>query len=218
MKVIMIAIKPSWCAKIMNGDKGIEIRKNKALYKATMKLIEEQGYATFLMYCSKSDKKNYHLIEVVDTDTGWEGYEYDYYIGSEGYLEHCLEGKVVAKFTVRKVEEIIHYNGLSYFTKYENKNGIFKSNCSELTKKSCLSIKEFNYYIGNHKGYAYHIEDLVIFDRPKELKEFWHYKKETNCGFCIIRSYSDEKHRKSRKLLVPLTKAPQNYCYVESEE
>ena len=34
MKAIMISIKPKWCAKIMNGEKTIEVRKNKALANA----------------------------------------------------------------------------------------------------------------------------------------------------------------------------------------
>ena len=30
MKAIMISINPKYCAKIMNGEKTIEVRKNKA--------------------------------------------------------------------------------------------------------------------------------------------------------------------------------------------
>ena len=37
----MISIKPKWCAKIMNGEKTIEVRKNKALANAIQKLIDD---------------------------------------------------------------------------------------------------------------------------------------------------------------------------------
>ena len=49
----MISIKPKWCAKIMNGEKTIEVRKNKALATAIQKLIDENGYAEIYVYCSK---------------------------------------------------------------------------------------------------------------------------------------------------------------------
>jgi len=200
-KAIMIADKPIWCSRIMNGDKLLEIRKNKALYKATMKLIEEQGYATFFMYCSKGNKKNYHLIEVVDTDTGWEGYEYDYYIGSKGYLDWCLEGKVVAKFTVRKVEELRIKQGIGWAT--DTIKGT-----QEIEKLSCVNRFDLYQYCKGF-AYAYHIEDLVIFDIPKELSEF---KRK------YYPQYAGMSKNTIHYELEPITKAPQNFCYVESEE
>lgn len=214
-KAILIPIKPMWCGKIMNGDKTNEVRKNKALYKATMKLIEEQGYATFFMYCSKGNKKDWHLIEVVDTDTGKQEYEYDYYIGSKGYLDYCLEGKVVAKFTVRKVEEIKLLNLAQ--RQYLGKGGF-----PQLYKDSCLTFEELDKYLGFKNGYAYHIEDLVIFDKPKDLSEFKHYQDERIkvMGNHYPMSFfgSVAYHYEKKSVLKPLTKAPQNFCYVESEE
>ena len=53
MKAIMISIKPKWCAKIMNGEKTIEVRKNKALANAIQKLIDENEYADIYVYCTK---------------------------------------------------------------------------------------------------------------------------------------------------------------------
>ena len=41
MKAIMISIKPKWCAKIMNGEKTIEVRKSKVLANAIQKLIDD---------------------------------------------------------------------------------------------------------------------------------------------------------------------------------
>ena len=64
-KAILICIKPKWCAKILNGEKTIEVRKNKALANAIQKLIDEYGYAEFYVYCTKG-KPNL-----------WLPYEYD---------------------------------------------------------------------------------------------------------------------------------------------
>lgn len=53
MKAIIISDKPKWCALMMNGDKTIEFRKNKALANAIQKLIDENGYADIYVCCSK---------------------------------------------------------------------------------------------------------------------------------------------------------------------
>lgn len=63
----------------------------------------------------------------------------------------------------------------------------------------CLTIEEWLKYTDGHKGivYGWHISDLKIYDKPKELSEFSKY------GF-------DEP--------VPLKRPPQSWMYVEVEE
>lgn len=205
-RAIMIAVKPIWCAKIMNGDKTTEVRTSKALYKATKKLIEEQGYATFLMYCTKGDVLEY-LYDTSDN--------YGEYIDHKGkcWGDEQLNGKVLAKFTVRKVEEIEN------FIYYQNDGWCGEEREHIDTNGMCLSEDELHTYLKGKNGYAWHIEDLVIFDKPKELSEFKQivkvhkcstccdYPCEEKCGFPAYVEFSKQ-----------LTKAPQNFCYVESEE
>ena len=211
-KAILKSLRPNTVVNILNGDASILITKQCPKCDLPIDVY---------IYCTKGNKKDWHLIEVVDTDTGWEGYEYDYYIGSKGYLDWCLEGKVVAKFTLRKVEEIecaIDYDHewgreCTYHT---------DSMCQEvLGECSCLynDIDEYlDWKPDNIVGYAYHIEDLVIFDKPKELSEF---KKSLRCPVsdCRYCKYNktvegDFYCKQSRKL----TKAPQSYVFVESED
>ena len=52
-KSILIPMNPRFCARIMNGDKTIDIRKSKVLYKAIQKLINENEYANIYVYCTK---------------------------------------------------------------------------------------------------------------------------------------------------------------------
>lgn len=189
-KAILISIKPKWVAKILNGEKTIEIRKT--MPKCDLPI-------DVYIYCTKGGKKDWHLIEVVDTDTGWEGYEYDYYIGSKGYLKHCLEGKVVAKFTLNKVEEI----------KFDDK---------DIQRQACLSEDElFDYLFVNipynedmRKGYAWFIDNLVIFDKPKELSEFY----KISCKGCPFENTVD-CCKPYTHIYCKITKAPQSWCYVE---
>lgn len=105
-------------------------------------------------------------------------------------------GKVVAKFTVEKIEEfIVNKEGIET-------DGLCDLCFIDLPKETQLTLEELQKYIkvGN-KGYAWHIDNLVIFDKPKELNEFKMWK-----------NYGLYNH------LEPLTKAPTNYCYVEVEE
>lgn len=183
-KAILISIKPKWVAKILNGEKTIEVRKNKSLYKATMKLIEEQGYATFLMYCSKSG--------MLWKEDDWFACDIKNYKPS-----YNQSGKVVAKFTVRKVVDYPYVSD-----KYDELIGSCLSEQEIIDYSTEKFDKELNYRIIK-TIYAYHIEDLAVFDKPKELSEF-----------------KTDKPTKDKNIWVysSLTKAPQNFCYVESEE
>jgi len=179
MKSILLSIKPKWVAKILNGEKTIEIRKT--MPKCDLPI-------DVYIYCTKDNHQR--LI----------------YTGKRGFYPPDLaNGKVVAKFTLNKVEEIYYEcgnNGISidgYKWFYTEEIDIVQ----DFEKSTCLNEYElFNYLQpkeagGTPCGYAWHISNLVIFDEPKYLCDFWNTKKGVFC--------------------CPLTKAPQNYCYIETE-
>lgn len=165
MKSLLIAIKPKWCAKIMNGEKTIEVRKNKALATAIQKLIDENGYAEIYVYCSKGKER---LVNLIDDS---------FYCGASTRLN----GKVVFKFRCYKVEEIVlnknHFVNEQYSTD--------ELDYEELLKQSCLTYKELDDYLQCEIAYAIHISNLEIFDKPKELSEFkyWKDKSEYGCWY-----------------------------------
>ena len=199
MKAIMISDKPKWCALMMNGDKTVEVRKE-SVGKAVQKLIDENGYADIYVYCSKLQNgklntlckmKNgkYKIISNVD----------DVLKQIDGISKAKFTGKVVFKFRCYKVEEITPQ---MWTPKIEQ----------EILEKSCLKEHELFDYVCSHDGtedkpfYAIHISDLEIFDKPKEISEFNHWTDKK------IQWYSVGK---KVKVMVSLTNAPQNYCYVE---
>lgn len=163
MKSILISIKPRFVAKILNGEKTIEVRKSKPKCDLPIDVY---------IYCTKS---NYF-----------------------GYISKRYAGKVVAKFTLNKVEEI----------RFDDK---------EVQRKACLTEDElFDYLFVNEpyhedmkKGYAWHISNLVIFGKPKELSEFY-----------ITYITIDVGKKIRTPLMYPrrLTKAPQSWQFIESEE
>lgn len=83
------------------------------------------------------------------------------------------KGKVIGEFMCKEIEEL-------------KRNTIF--NAPALYSQSCLTRDEYFGYIGNKTAYIWHISDLVIYDKPKELFEFG------------------------------IKKAPQSWCYVEERE
>ena len=176
-KAIMISIKPKWVAKILNGEKTIEIRKT--MPKCDLPI-------DVYIYCTKEDDfgrikdlpKDRYFVDCVETPQDFEKMDSAY----NG------KGKVVAKFTLNKITPTYHF--------YEE----------EICSLSCLSDDELFNYLGHGDGYAWHIDNIVIFDKPKELSEFNHWTDKK------IQWYSvGEKV----KVTMSLTNAPQNYCYVE---
>lgn len=128
-----------------------------------------------------------------------------------------LTGMVVAKFTLNKIEPIAQYDGNEerYFTK-----SLWET---ELFDKSCLSLEEMRNYIHNHCGYAWHIDNLEIFDKPMKLKCFKRVKWE-KCGVkdknglyqCNKCPYAIHYGHGFGDCGYDLPiKAPQSWCYVE---
>lgn len=191
MKAIMISDHAKWCAKIMNGDKTVEVRKGTALYKAIQKLIKQYGYADIYVYCTKGKS----LIYTDGTDGKGDYVDYKYYESYKDDKNDIGSGKVLFKFRCYKVEEINTSDG-----KYWTVDYIFEES---LKRVSCLTHRELDNYLQYGLGCAIHISDLEIFDKPKELWEFQ------------VRVFPN---RKDNLLTRELTKAPQSWQFVESEQ
>ena len=93
---------------------------------------------------------------------------------------------------------------------------------SQIEEYSCLSLDELFSYKGNKEYiYGWHISDLVIYDKPKELREFYTVCK-MNCENCELWGYTrvnaeefDMDCKSDWFNHKPLTRPPQSWCYVE---
>ena len=112
-----------------------------------------------------------------------------------------LTGMVVAKFRLNKVEQIHSYLEPEQWYKTNDTSG------SKLLEKSCLSFNELDNYLLSGWGWAWRIDDLVIFQRPRELKEFFVYSHS-------VAGVGIDGKDKTFEILKPLTKAPQSWCYI----
>ena len=147
----------------------------------------------------------------------------------EKYNNICYEyGKVVAEFTLK---EVYKYGGGL------NPMNVLESACmtfDELVKYQ--NYKPFRKPYDYLDFYAWHINDLKIYDKPKELSEFRnsaycsnymnnvrvtknavfdyvaHYEESFICRKC---KYFNGDFNTCDKTVQPLTRPPQSWCYVE---
>lgn len=75
-------------------------------------------------------------------------------------------GKVIGEFICDKVYPI--KNQGSSFVVANEEQGV----TNEIAGQSCLYYDDMVSYFGNKDGFGWHISDLKIYDKPKELSEF----------------------------------------------
>ena len=189
MKSVLISIQPKWCELIANGKKTVEVRKSRPKIEVPFK-------------CYIYETKN---------EADWHTYEIPF-IGKDGELKDRIyerklinrSGKVIGEFVCDKIYEIKPF-GLEDPIAFE--------------KQSCMRGNEILRYLGGFYGYGWHISDLKIYDKPKELGEFKTKKKCKDAPYYGICSEScgiaENGECDGREYISRLTRPPQSYCYVE---
>lgn len=199
-KAVLMSIKPKWCELIASGKKTVEVRKTKPKLETPFRVY---------IYCTKD--KWQHLVQMPDKSYRiYNGKEYGKYDKSLIFGGEA-NGKVIGEFVCDKIFPISVY--------YDNPN------CKLALKEFpyvCLTDKQIIDYLGNgKKGYGWHISDLVIYDKPKDLSEFYHKCEKTPCEGCEHLKYqkvnSQERDWDCEYLnyQIPITRPPQSWCYVE---
>ena len=95
-----------------------------------------------------------------------------YFVGNDIYLKGSeLNGKIVAEcdFEVEEIELKMEYMGLYYCG--ETVNGWSGNLCEGSQLDNWQLLDYLGDKIGN-KGYAIHIKNLHIFDKPRELRDY----------------------------------------------
>lgn len=112
-----------------------------------------------------------------------------------GKKREIIGGKVVAEFTLKNI---------SYWQPYWTPEVM---HICDISEKSCVSTEVLVQYCGDGIIYAWHIEDLKIYDKQKELSEFSVGKAKIDCGYGNYNIYN--------KIL---KRPPQSWCYVNDLE
>ena len=155
MNKILISIKPEWVSKILNEEKVVEIRKTAPKCDLPIEVY---------IYCTKAVPAAGWMFD--DRIGKWVCLIAKN--GEEKYLDGpILNGKVVAKFTLREVTEYINACNVTKDSGYmfgdTEREGIYE--------KACFSEEDIESYCPDESFYAWHISDLVIFNKPRELSE-----------------------------------------------
>ena len=220
MKSVLISIQPKWCELIASGKKTVEVRKTKPKLETPFKCY---------IYCTKGET---------------------IYLPRDIFGKEALNGKVIGEFVCDKITKIIaHGKGYGIIVEHPFTDSF--------TKDSCLTVEQLDNYLKGNDGYGWHISDLVIYDKPRDLSEFKTICRNAYCQdywgdptwFCKDGYSSCAVTDKEREFpyneeciyfdcpsvggesceyedyaycncngLKPLTRPPQSWCYVESED
>jgi len=185
MKSVLISIKPKWCELIANGKKTVEVRKTRPKCAVPFKCY---------IYCTKDKGISF-----------WTGKRYAYADDrSHNLFDVCGNGKVIGEFVCK--------NMTCMQADIDSQGEKHLYNTAFIENQMCLTDEElFNYiYDGKRNiGWAWHISDLVIYDKPKELSDF-------SNGSSRL-SFSKTKDGFPWKYS-GITRPPQSWCYVEEVE
>jgi len=184
---------PKEMANILNGKQTIIIVKR--MPKWVLEEIAKGNSVDVYCYCTKG-KPELHNISAM------------------GYHIKSLNGLVPCMFTLRKIdilEEQHWVNQGMYSYKIKGENGNL-----EFLENACLTIEELGIYLKWENGLALHISDLKIFDKPRELSEYWHYKEELSTKRDF---YSNEPdYTRPIKVKRRITRAPRSMMTIWVED
>lgn len=208
-KAVLISIRPQWCELIANGKKTIEVRKTRPKLQPPFKVY---------IYCTKDNK--YRLAKYRFE----KGFVLKKYTRNPPFItRYFFNGKVVGEFVCDDIDRVAVYNGILYCER--------NSQAKKLSQM-CMTLDEVATYLGKkNDGYNWHISDLKIYERPKDLSDFIMPSKIGCCneGKCRGCKYLDRGNGYNVEddcfapfctdEYKPIRKAPQSWCYcVELKE
>ena len=181
MKAIIIAIRPEWVAKILKGEKTLEIRKTAPKCDLPIDVY---------IYCTKGDYighlSNKYVGKIVAKFTLKEVKEiHDKPAGICDLNPNVPHPDWHHYYDMGLVSDKLLYGG--------DENSFSEEYGELLRKHSCLSQQQIFDYLNKDKnviygakGYAWFISNLAIFDKPKTLADYglkrapqsWCYAKE----------------------------------------
>ena len=206
-KAIMISIHPKWCKKIADGEKTIEVRKTRPKIDTPFKCY---------IYCTKDkpimgrwfDERGYISFESCNEE------DFDCYNQN---IFFRANGKVIGEFVCDGI-----------LSRCESSN----ADMAEIY--GCIKREQLFEYSQGKELYGWYISDLVIYDKPKELSEFYIIDKQAvkECGLreriytnpdytngvCLPGTYvCKQKYDFCRGgcWKKSLSRPPQSWCYVE---
>lgn len=214
MKSIMISIKPKYCELIASGKKTVEVRKTKPKidvpFKCYIYATQPKKWFRFSSFGYASDESLWLSNGKVKMCDGFE-----FWADETEYKSLC--GKVIGEFVCDRID---------YWKHNWNEDVM---HIEDMSKLSCVPVMDLMEYLdgiydknGNDKYlYAWHISNLVIYDKPKELGEFQpicKYNMDSECVYwdeCKHKAITTDWGYVANMCNKKFTRPPQSWCYVE---
>lgn len=208
MKSVLISIRPQWCEKIASGEKTIEVRKS------------APKEVPFKAYIYATRPKNFYKCGAVSTSDEllWlangkiemgDGFKF----WADGDEYQCLNGRIIGEFICDEVEEF-HEWELSPQGKFADSE---RERLENFLAAACLSEEEVVRYRENlpyfKPLYGWHISDLKIYNKPKELSEF--NRPCSYAGLCFSCDRAKFTSKGDRICQAMITRPPQSWMFVE---
>ena len=194
-KAVLLSIRPKWCCKIANGEKTAEVRRSRPKTDTPF---------TCYIYCSKPSKSFQTICGSIALNNDelyrhpQEGIKYGDSVEMmlcDGYTkDNFLNGKITGEFTCDKIWELAPLNHAP----------------DDIEEQLCLTREDIVQYIKG-KGFAWHISNLRIYDKPRELSEFEH---PYDCDACDA-GWASTCNQCAKDRVVK--NAPMSWMYVEGE-
>ena len=188
MTSILISINPKWCELIANGNKTIEVRKTRPKIETPFNCY---------IYCTRN-ARDLDKLQVLNEQRRQE------YRGLTAVCanlaerpdyHYCGNGKVIGEFVCDCITPL--YNVCT------DDWSLLRGGLHEIEKQlvgmACLTEEELHEYANGKYCFAWHISDIKIYGKPKELCDFHH------CGV-------------NYHFNPAVTRPPQSWCYVENAE
>lgn len=214
MKSVLISTRPEWCEKICH-EIGMD-KNGKPIYEKSIEVRKTKPSipTPFKAFIYETYDKKYDGIGIC-----W---------GKGKSFEHGCK-KVIGEFICNELEKF----------------SVGSLRCDDIEKLACLSYREMiNYFYKPEEldgktskmGYAWHISDLKIYDKPKALWQFYKCGAKSFeelcdtgeiCEYCKYSSHGlylcegrfcDETYKAYLDKNFTLTRPPQSWMYVEELE
>ena len=220
-KAVLLSIRPNWCKKIANLRKTVEIRKTAPNLEVPFKCY---------IYCTKAPKK---LITIFRD--GEESYDGEIYHGKTKFI--TWDGIGVPDDIDSAMQMVIGEFVCDDIRRIGPEYCVVKEDIESAISGSCLTVPQVKDYAGWKSGmsyadlkdlYGWHISELKIYDKPRDLDEFSRF------GFfgmgrsnCVCGNRRCENYEPSYHYMIPPTckidgcsicRPPQSWCYVQEIE
>lgn len=216
-KAVLISIRPEWCDLIVLGKKTIEVRKTRPKLETPF---------TAYIYCTKAPQQ---LITIFkdgeETMDGEIHHGKPVFVKFNKLLPDSIRGNtqmVIGEFTCDDIRRI----GPELCVVKEDIESAIAGSCLTVPQvKDYAGWKSWMSYADLKDLYGWHISDLKIYDKPRNLDEFSRF------GFfgmgrsnCVCGNWRCENYEPSGSYMIPPTckidgcsicRPPQSWCYVK---